>query len=52
MIKNISLYLLLKMGFGIRTPFDALEKWYSLEPDLFRVNPEEFRNMTYSKIGN
>ncbi len=39
----------LKKELNVRTPFDALEKWLSLEPDLFRVNPEEFRNMTYSK---
>jgi len=40
----------LKKELNVRTPFDALEKWYNLEPDLFRVTPEEFRNMTYSRI--
>jgi hypothetical protein len=38
------------MGFGIRTPFDALEKWYSLKLDLLKVTPEEFKNMAYSRI--
>ena len=42
----------LKKELNVRTPFDALEKWYKLEPDLFRVNPEEFKNMAYSKIGD
>ncbi|MFT5795635.1 MAG: hypothetical protein ACI9W5_000595 [Ulvibacter sp.] len=28
----------------------TLEKWYKLEPDLFRVSPEEFKNTTYDKI--
>ncbi|MFT4718598.1 MAG: hypothetical protein ACI9IL_000935 [Rickettsiales bacterium] len=26
--------------------------WYKLDPDLFRVNPEEFRNMACDKIEN
>ena len=42
----------LRKELNVRTPFDALEKWYKLEPDLFRVNPEEFKNMAYSKIGD
>lgn len=40
----------LKKELNVRTPFDALEKWYDLEPDLFKVNPEEFRNMAIKKI--
>ncbi|MFT5795785.1 MAG: hypothetical protein ACI9W5_000746, partial [Ulvibacter sp.] len=40
----------LKKELNVRTPFDALEKWYKLDPDLFRVNPEEFRNMDCCKI--
>jgi transposase-like protein len=40
----------LKRELNVRTPFDALEKWYDLEPDLFKVNPEEFRNMAIKKI--
>jgi transposase-like protein len=42
----------LKKELNVRTPFDALEKWYKLDPDLFRVNPEEFRNMACDKIEN
>jgi transposase-like protein len=42
----------LKKELNVRTPFDALEKWYKLEPDLFRVNPEKFKNMAYDKIEN
>ena len=40
----------LKKELNVRTPFDALEKWYKLEPDIFRKTPEEFRNMAYEKI--
>ena len=45
-------YFYLKKELNFRTPFDALEKWYNLEPDLFRVNQEKFRNMSYNKIGD
>ncbi len=40
----------LKRELNVRTPFEALEKWYQLDPDLFKVNPEEFRNMATKKI--
>lgn len=40
----------LKKELNVRTPFDALEKWYNLEPDLFKVNPKDFKNMAIKKI--
>jgi transposase-like protein len=40
----------LKKELNVKTPFDALEKWYKLEPDLFTKTPEEFKNMAYEKI--
>jgi len=42
----------LKVGIGIRSLFNALERCYKLDPYLFRVNPEEFRNMTCDKIAD
>lgn len=40
----------LKKELNVKTPFDALEKWYKLEPDLFIKTPEEFKSMAYGKI--
>jgi hypothetical protein len=40
----------LKIEFNVGTSLDALEKWYKLDPNLFRASPEEFKHMTYDKI--
>ncbi|MFT4718406.1 MAG: hypothetical protein ACI9IL_000737 [Rickettsiales bacterium] len=40
----------MKKELDVIAPFDALKKWYKLEPGLFRVNPEEFWNMAYEKM--
>ena len=40
----------LKKELNVKTPFDALEKWFKLEPDLFTQTPGEFKNMAYEKI--
>jgi transposase InsO family protein len=34
----------LKKELNVKTPFDALEKWYVLKPELFKENPESFKN--------
>jgi transposase-like protein len=34
----------LRKELNVKTPFDALEKWYTLEPQLFKEKPEVFRN--------
>jgi hypothetical protein len=39
-------------GFNARTSLDALEKWYKLDPNLFRASPEELKHMTYNEIEN
>lgn len=33
----------LKKELKVRTPFDALNVWYKLSPELFKISPDEFR---------
>ncbi len=33
----------LKKELGVKTPFQALEKWYEMKPEIFKVNPETFK---------
>lgn len=28
----------------VKTPFQAVEKWFILKPDLFKINPTQFKN--------
>ena len=35
----------LRKNINAKAPFDALKKWYKLDLDLFRVNPEKCRNI-------
>ena len=28
----------------VKTPFQAVEKWYQLKPELFKITPNEFKN--------
>ncbi len=28
----------------VKTPMQAIEKWYELKPQLFNKNPTEFKN--------
>lgn len=34
----------LRKELNVKTPFDALEKWYTLQPQLFKEKPQEFKN--------
>jgi transposase-like protein len=34
----------LRKELKVKTPFDAMEKWYQLEPEIFKINPTEFKN--------
>lgn len=34
----------LRKELNVKTPFDAVEKWYQLKPNLFKQNPNEFKN--------
>jgi transposase-like protein len=37
----------LRKELNVKTPFEAMKKWYEIEPSLFRVNPNEFeQNLT------
>ena len=31
----------------VRTPFEALESWFEIKPELFRISPEEFRRAAF-----
>jgi hypothetical protein len=28
----------------VKTPFNAVEKWYELDPEIFKENPIDFEN--------
>lgn len=34
----------LRKELGVKTPFDALKKWFELSPELFKMIPEDFKN--------
>jgi transposase-like protein len=34
----------LKKELKVKTPFEAIEKWYTLKPELFKINPSQFKN--------
>lgn len=34
----------LKRELGVKTPFQAVEKWYELKPEIFIENPLQFKN--------
>lgn len=34
----------LKRELGVRTPFEAVEKWHKLKPKIFKENPLQFKN--------
>lgn len=38
----------LRRELKVKTPFDAVEKWYELEPKIFKQNPAEFKNKILS----
>ena len=29
---------------NVKTPFNAVEKWYQLKPELFKITPTQFKN--------
>ena len=41
----------LKRELKVRTPFDALECWYRIEPDIFRKSPDMFRAVLLKNHG-
>jgi transposase-like protein len=39
-----------ELGSKVRTPFDAIEAWFNLEPKLFKISPDEFRAYAIRKL--
>ena len=40
----------LRKELKIKTPYEALEYWYNLEPSIFHVTPEVFKSKTLSRL--
>ena len=40
----------LRKELNVKTPFDALEKWYQLKPELFKYNPQYFKQIVLSLV--
>jgi hypothetical protein len=38
----------LKKELNVKTPFDAIEKWFKINPKLFKENPLQFKNKVLS----
>jgi len=38
----------LRKELNVKTPFQAVEKWYEIEPELFKTTPNEFKNKILS----
>jgi len=38
----------LRKELNVKTPFQAVEKWYEIEPKLFKTTPNEFKNKILS----
>ena len=34
----------LRRELKVKTPYNAIEKWYELKPEIFKITPNEFRN--------
>jgi transposase InsO family protein len=34
----------LRRELNVKTPLDAVQKWYELKPELFKITPDEFKN--------
>lgn len=44
----------LRKELNVKTPFQAIEKWYNLKPEIFKIKPEEFKknilNLNQNKV--
>ncbi len=40
-ISNVVIKLMREIN--VKTPYDAILKWYELKPEIFKINPEEFK---------
>jgi len=34
----------LRKELNVKTPFQAIEKWYELKPEIFKISPTAFQN--------
>ena len=34
----------LRRELKVKTPFNAVDKWYELDPEIFKEEPREFKN--------
>ncbi|VVH52234.1 hypothetical protein BPUTSESOX_2422, partial [uncultured Gammaproteobacteria bacterium] len=41
----------LRKEIKVRTPYEALEYWYNLKPDLFIRKPDMFRSVVFESRG-
>jgi transposase-like protein len=39
-----------ELGAHVRTPFDAIECWFKIEPQLFKISPCDFQAMAFHKL--
>jgi hypothetical protein len=35
-------------GVNVKTPFDTIEKWFEIKPEIFLQKPDEFKNKILS----
>jgi hypothetical protein len=42
----------LRKELNVKTPFDAVEKWFILTPELFKQNPTDFKNKILNLLLN
>ena len=41
-----------ELGAKVRTPFDAIQSWFNIKPELFKISPDEFRAYAMAKQEN
>ena len=39
-------------GVNVKTPFGAIEKWFEINPEIFKENPIQFKNKILSLHNN
>ena len=39
-----------ELGAKVRTPFDAIQSWFNIKPELFKISPDEFRDYAIAKL--
>lgn len=42
----------LRKELKVKTPFNAVQKWYELKPEIFKITPDEFKNKILTLIQN